>query len=107
MKLLLALFFSLITSQCLATTLNAKIVQVGCHTNDDQCFAYLDKPIGGVGNCEKNKSMRWSLKNGHAGKEAYSTFLAAKISGKRVHFGAAGDVCYKGFTSFNYFHLID
>ena len=73
-----------------AQSLTAKVLRVGCHLTDNQCFVFVDKEIPNSGSCENNVAFRYDSEEIHNSEELYSSLLAAQASGRNVIFGGAG-----------------
>lgn len=67
------------------------ITRVGCHINNNICFANLaGDPVGVPGTCEAT-SVRWETTNPN-GQEMLSMVMAAYVAGKKMEFQV--DACF-------------
>ena len=95
-----------LTTSVSAQSLIAKVLRVGCHTVNGQCFVYLDKPIPEGSECTNTGAvLRWNSANVHNSEELYSTLLAAHATGTDVQFGSAGASCEGSYASFSWFSI--
>jgi len=86
-----------------ANELVTKVVQVGCHTSDSNCFVYIDKAIpAGVANCSNRGSLRWDASMAKNAPQVYATLLAAAMADKEVRFGGVDKACVRGYPTFEY-----
>jgi hypothetical protein len=85
-----------------------KIVDIGCHKNDNTCFISIDgEPAGPSDNCRRN-SIRWNVEEAN-GKAALTHFTAAYFAGKRVKLGIDSS-CYphqSNFPTFHHYYIVD
>ena len=84
----------------------AKVLRVGCHTVNGQCFVYLDRPIPEGSECTNTGTvLRWNTEKVSNSDELYSTLLAAHATDKEVQFGSAGGICEGSYASFTWFSI--
>jgi len=105
-KLIISFCLMLLSSTVSAQNLIAKVLRVGCHTVNGQCFVYLNKPVPEGSECTNTGTvLRWNSENVNNSDALYSTLLAAHTTGVDVQFGSAGASCEGSYASFSWFSI--
>ena len=84
-----------------AQILTVKVLRVGCHTVNGQCFVNIDQLIPECTNT--GSQLRWNSSSVNNSDALYSTLLAAHATGESVQFGGADASCDGSYASFFWF----
>jgi hypothetical protein len=95
-SIMISLFFYLTSASAAGVTV--KVEKVGCHTNNNVCFVYVDKPI--TSTCPSSGSLRWDISKEPSGKAILSILLTAQSTGKSVDFWVSG--CFSNYPTFSF-----
>lgn len=84
---------------------NGTIKSIGCHHVDGTCYFSM-AGLNSTPNCNKIAELRFDASTTN-GKRTYASLFSAYLTKKTVVVNIPANYCYAGYSSFNYYSIVD